>query len=117
QQRRLCAGAPWNVVRLILPREPEPAVAAAATLHAWRAAGVLAVDAEPALYFYSQEFALRNRSAPPAAPPPRAPVPRPEAGPAGAAAGDRRIPEPDLRALRAARRAPAGRRRRRGRAA
>jgi uncharacterized protein (DUF1015 family) len=62
QQEALYARSPWNVVRLILPREPEPAVAAAATLHAWRAAGVLAVDAEPALYFYSQEFALRNGS-------------------------------------------------------
>jgi uncharacterized protein (DUF1015 family) len=62
QQDALYARSPWNVVRLILPREPERAEAAAATLRAWMAAGVLAVDAEPALYFYSQEFSLNDGS-------------------------------------------------------
>ena len=62
QQDALYARSPWNVVRLILPREPERAEAAAATLRAWMAAGVLAVDAEPALYFYSQEFSLPDGS-------------------------------------------------------
>jgi uncharacterized protein (DUF1015 family) len=47
---------PHNVVRLILPREPERADAAAATLRSWMAEGVLVRDGEPALYFYSQEF-------------------------------------------------------------
>ncbi len=62
QQEALYARSPWNVVRLILPREPEPARAAAATLRAWVDAGVLARDAEPALYFYSQEFSLADGS-------------------------------------------------------
>jgi uncharacterized protein (DUF1015 family) len=49
---------PSNVVRLILPREtpgaPDRYAAAAATLAAWRDAGVLAADPVPALYVYEQ---------------------------------------------------------------
>jgi uncharacterized protein (DUF1015 family) len=49
--------SPYNVVRLILPREPEGTSgtrydAAAGLLREWRAAGVLKADAEPALYAY-----------------------------------------------------------------
>jgi uncharacterized protein (DUF1015 family) len=62
QQDALYARSPWNVVRLILPREPERAAAAAATLRSWIASGVLALDAEPALYFYSQEFSRTDGS-------------------------------------------------------
>jgi len=62
QQDALYARSPWNVVRLILPREPARAEAAAETLRAWMASGVLARDAAPALYFYSQEFSLRDGS-------------------------------------------------------
>ena len=58
QQDALYDRSPWNVVRLILPREPEREASAARTLRAWIASGVLALDAEPALYFYSQEFSL-----------------------------------------------------------
>lgn len=48
-----------NVVRLILPRDEPDAgrdryAAAAARLEAWRAAGVLRPDSEPALYVYEQ---------------------------------------------------------------
>jgi uncharacterized protein (DUF1015 family) len=50
--------SPSNVVRLILPRPsadaPDRYAAAAATLAAWRTAGVLAPDPEPALYVYEQ---------------------------------------------------------------
>jgi len=60
QQDALYARSPWNVVRLILPRERERAAAAAATLSAWIDSGVLALDPEPALYFYSQEFSLSD---------------------------------------------------------
>jgi len=60
QRDALYDRSPWNVVRLILPREPERAEAAAATLRAWMASGVIALDAEPALYFYSQEFSLKD---------------------------------------------------------
>ena len=62
QQDALYARSPWNVVRLILPREPGRATAAGATLRAWIESGVLALDPEPALYFYSQEFSLGDGS-------------------------------------------------------
>ncbi|HWH28509.1 MAG TPA: DUF1015 domain-containing protein [Mycobacteriales bacterium] len=49
----------WNVVRLILPRDEPDAgrdryAAAAVRLAAWREAGVLRPDPEPALYVYEQ---------------------------------------------------------------
>ena len=49
--------SPYNVVRLILPRGPESGadsryVRAADLLHAWRDAGALVADADPALYVY-----------------------------------------------------------------
>ena len=55
--RRYLAESPYNVVRLILPREADvgaasPYDAAAALLAAWRAEGVLRADDEPALYAY-----------------------------------------------------------------
>ena len=62
QQEALYARSPYNVVRLILPREAARAEAAAATLRDWMASGVLARDREPALYFYSQEFSLKDGS-------------------------------------------------------
>jgi uncharacterized protein (DUF1015 family) len=62
QQAELYERSPWNVVRLILPREPERAEAAAVTLRDWMASGVLARDAEHALYFYSQEYVLADGS-------------------------------------------------------
>ena len=49
------ARSPYNVVRLILPRDPEGGsryAAAAALLAAWRASGVLRAEDEPALYVY-----------------------------------------------------------------
>jgi uncharacterized protein (DUF1015 family) len=62
QQDALYDRSPYNVVRLILPRESERAEAAAATLRAWMASGVLVRDPAPALYFYSQEFSLKDGS-------------------------------------------------------
>ena len=58
QQATLYEQSPHNVVRLILPREAERAAAAAATLQAWMAAGVLRRDPAPALYPYVQTFRL-----------------------------------------------------------
>lgn len=55
--RRYEASSPYNVVRVILPRDPEDGRgtrydAARALLDAWRTSGVLTADPEPALYAY-----------------------------------------------------------------
>lgn len=63
QQEALYARSPWNVVRLILPRETDRGAAAATALRHWLDAGVLAQDEEPALYFYSQRYTLPDGSA------------------------------------------------------
>ena len=62
QQEALHAKSPYNVIRLILPREAERAAAAARTLRAWMDAGILVKDPTPAIYFYSQEFSLPDGS-------------------------------------------------------
>jgi uncharacterized protein (DUF1015 family) len=62
QQEALYARSPWNVVRLILPRETDRGAAAAKALKHWTESGVLAQDAEPALYFYSQQYTLADGS-------------------------------------------------------
>ena len=52
---------PHNIVHLILPEAPpggDRYARAAALLAEWRRAGVLAADAEPAVYVMAQEFAL-----------------------------------------------------------
>ncbi|MFE2430043.1 DUF1015 family protein [Streptomyces sp. NPDC059373] len=56
-QRELETSDPHNVVRLILPNEPDPAARhrqAAWALFQWQEEGVLAADREPALYVYEQ---------------------------------------------------------------
>ncbi|MFI0901442.1 DUF1015 family protein [Streptomyces sp. NPDC020983] len=56
-QRHLETADPYNVVRLILPDAETPADRhrqAARTLAAWRAAGVLTTDPQPAVYVYEQ---------------------------------------------------------------
>ncbi len=55
---RLYARSPYNVVRLILNRDADPYAAAARRFAEWRASGVLAVEARPALYLYAQRFPL-----------------------------------------------------------
>jgi uncharacterized protein (DUF1015 family) len=69
QQEALYELSPYNVIRLEYGRERGEAryAAAAATLRAWREAGVLAPEPAPALYLYEQEFthggtAYRRRS-------------------------------------------------------
>jgi len=61
ERAELDARDPHNVVRLTLPRaDGEPAAAyasAAATLRAWRDAGVLKADPAPALYVYEERSA------------------------------------------------------------
>jgi len=58
QQEALYARSPYNVVRLILPREPDRGAASAAALRDWIAKGVIARDDQPALYFYTQTYGL-----------------------------------------------------------
>lgn len=56
-QRELERAHPRNIVRLILPRDPDPDVrhrGAADTLRRWRSEGVLVADPAPALYVYQQ---------------------------------------------------------------
>src|SRR5207247_7839206 len=62
EQAELYARSPYNVIRLILPREAERGAAAAQTLREWIAAGILAPDPEPALYLYAQRFSLPDCS-------------------------------------------------------
>src|SRR5262245_29637648 len=58
QQATLYERSPYNVIRLILPRDADRGAAAARTLREWIDARVLVHDAEPSLYFYSQTFTL-----------------------------------------------------------
>jgi uncharacterized protein (DUF1015 family) len=48
--------SPYNVIRLILGREPDRYASAAAHFATWQRDGVLARDREPALYVYRQTF-------------------------------------------------------------
>jgi uncharacterized protein (DUF1015 family) len=58
EQAALYERSPYNVVRLILARDAERADAAAGTLRGWIDQGVLAQEAAPAVYLYSQRFTL-----------------------------------------------------------
>jgi len=58
EQGALYERSPYNVVRLILARDAERADAAARTLRGWMDEGVLAQEAVPAVYLYSQRFTL-----------------------------------------------------------
>jgi uncharacterized protein (DUF1015 family) len=62
QQEALHARSPYNVIRLILPREKDRATVAARTLRSWMADKILMPDPAPAIYFYTQEFALPDGS-------------------------------------------------------
>ncbi len=62
EQAELYARSPYNVIRLILPREAERAASAARTLREWVAADLLRPDPVPALYLYSQQFSLPDGS-------------------------------------------------------
>ena len=59
QRAELAARSPHNVVAIDLPRDPgggDPYAHAAATLAAWRRAGVLVRDETPALWALAQEY-------------------------------------------------------------
>ncbi len=60
QQTLLHLRSPYNAIHLDLNRDPERYNVAAKTLAAWLAQGALVQDEEPALYFYTQEFTLKD---------------------------------------------------------
>src|SRR4051794_33271249 len=63
QLDRLYARSPYNVVRLILNRSGDRYAAAASELAEWRRRGILTQDAEPAYYYYVQDFHLADGTA------------------------------------------------------
>jgi len=62
QQALLYLRSPYNAVRLDLNRDPERYVSAAKTFREWLDREVLLQDDEPALYFYTQTFVLKDGS-------------------------------------------------------
>ncbi len=57
QRAELAARSPYNAVRIDLPEgEPDPYAAAAAELEAWRRAGAVVEDPEPALWALEQAY-------------------------------------------------------------
>jgi len=60
QQTLLHLRSPFNAVHLDLNRDPERYVVAAKTLANWLAQGAIFQEEEPALYYYAQEFTLKD---------------------------------------------------------
>lgn len=60
EQERLYRKSPYNIVRLILSREPDPYESVAALFGQWQGEGVLVRDARPALYFLTHRFRLKE---------------------------------------------------------
>jgi uncharacterized protein (DUF1015 family) len=60
QQTLLHLRNPYNAVHLDLNRDPERYTVAARTFSAWLEQEVLLQEEEPALYFYAQEFTLKD---------------------------------------------------------
>jgi uncharacterized protein (DUF1015 family) len=62
QQDKLYARSPYNVVRLELNRDADPYDSAARTLTRWQAEGIVERAARPAIYHYTQRFAVEGRT-------------------------------------------------------
>jgi uncharacterized protein (DUF1015 family) len=62
EQDALYDASPYNVIRLILPREAARAEAASRTLREWMAGGILVRDPAPAVFLYAQTFTLPDGS-------------------------------------------------------
>jgi uncharacterized protein (DUF1015 family) len=60
QQTLLHLRSPYNAVHLALNRDPERYTTAAQTFATWLERGALIQEREPALYFYTQEFTLKD---------------------------------------------------------
>jgi uncharacterized protein (DUF1015 family) len=62
EQAALYEASPYNVIRLILPREAARAEAASRALRDWTASGILVREPGPAMYLYAQTFTLPDGS-------------------------------------------------------
>jgi uncharacterized protein (DUF1015 family) len=60
EQEKLYRKSPYNIVRLILSREPNPYESVASLFKNWQEEAILTRDETPALYFLSQRFALKD---------------------------------------------------------
>src|SRR5690349_1892653 len=60
QQTELHLRSPYNAIHLDLNQDTDRYGAAAQRFHDWLQQGVLVQEAEPALYFYAQEFTLKD---------------------------------------------------------
>ena len=60
-QARLYERSPYNIVRIELGREPDRYESSARTLRNWIESGVLGRAASPAIYHYTQRFAVAGR--------------------------------------------------------
>ncbi|HWP57315.1 MAG TPA: DUF1015 domain-containing protein [Candidatus Acidoferrales bacterium] len=58
EQERLYRSSPYNIVRLILSREPNPYEHVGALFREWQQQSVLVRDERPAIYFLKQRFQL-----------------------------------------------------------
>ncbi|HEY3302145.1 MAG TPA: DUF1015 domain-containing protein [Candidatus Binatia bacterium] len=60
EQEKLYSRSPYNIVRLILSREPEPYESAARLFDEWQREGILTRDEKPAIYFLTQSYAYKG---------------------------------------------------------
>src|SRR5262245_39027364 len=60
QQTLLHLRSPYNAIHLDLNRDPERYTISAKTFSSWLEQRVLLQEEEPALYFYTQEFTLKD---------------------------------------------------------
>lgn len=60
EQEKLYRNSPYNVVRLILNRDPDSYASVARIFADWQREGVLTRDERPAVYFLRQRFALKD---------------------------------------------------------
>ena len=60
EQERLYKKSPYNFVRLDLNQEADSYDAVAQTLNDWRVQGIFERDEQPAIYFFSQRFKLKD---------------------------------------------------------
>jgi len=60
EQEKLLRRSPYNVVRLILSREPEPYESVARLFDEWQKESILARDDKPAIYFLTQRYVYKG---------------------------------------------------------